>query len=52
MEDQRNWTDSSFKTYCTPPQLPYPGKVAAGTRISQTVRLTLVEHAGRLRTGL
>lgn len=41
MEDQRNWTDGSFKTYCTPLQLPYPVEVAAGTRISQTVRLTL-----------
>jgi hypothetical protein len=41
MEDQRNWTDGSFKTYCTPLRLPYPVEVAAGTRISQTVRLTL-----------
>ena len=31
MEDQRNWTDASFKTYCTPagarlpPSMPAPG---------------------------
>src|SRR6202040_2826659 len=27
MEDQRNWTDASFKTYCTPLGLPFPAKV-------------------------
>ena len=27
MEDQRNWTDASFKTYCTPLSLPYPIKI-------------------------
>lgn len=41
MEDQRNWTDASFKTYCTPLALPLPVKVEAGARIRQraTVRL-------------
>jgi hypothetical protein len=41
MEDQRNWTDASFKTYCTPLGLPFPVAVDAGTRISQSVTLTL-----------
>jgi hypothetical protein len=41
MEDQRNWTDASFKTYCTPLSLPFPVTVDAGTRISQSVTLTL-----------
>lgn len=41
MEDQRNWTDASFKTYCTPLHLPYPVEIAAGTRISQSVALRL-----------
>lgn len=41
MEDQRNWTDASFKTYCTPLGLPFPVEIPAGTRISQTVTLTL-----------
>lgn len=41
MEDQRNWTDASFKTYCTPLDLPYPVEVALGTRISQKVRIRL-----------
>jgi D-apionolactonase len=41
MEDQRNWSDASYKTYCTPLALPMPVKVAAGTRIRQSVTLTL-----------
>ena len=45
MEDQRNWTDGSFKTYCTPLDLPRPVEVAAGTVIEQSVTLTLKGHA-------
>ena len=41
MEDQRNWTDDSYKTYCTPLRLPYPAEVVAGTQIEQSVTLTL-----------
>jgi D-apionolactonase len=37
MEDQRNWTDASFKTYSTPLALPFPVEIKAGTRISQSV---------------
>jgi hypothetical protein len=40
-EDQRNWIDASYKTYCTPLQLPFPVEVQQGARITQTVRLTL-----------
>ncbi len=40
MEDQRNWTDASFKTYCTPLALPFPVKVEAGTKIAQAVEIT------------
>jgi hypothetical protein len=39
MEDQRNWTDASFKTFGTPLRLPYPVEVKEGTHISQSVRL-------------
>ncbi len=39
-EDQRNWTDASFKTYCTPLALPFPVKVAAGERVDQTVTIS------------
>jgi D-apionolactonase len=41
MEDQRNWTDSSFKTYGTPLELPFPVEVKKGERFSQRVTLTL-----------
>jgi hypothetical protein len=44
MEDQRNWTDASYKTYCTPLVLPFPVEIEKGTRISQSVTLTLI-HA-------
>lgn len=43
MEDQRNWTDASFKTFCTPLSEPFPVEIAAGTRIEQTIRLRLIE---------
>lgn len=39
-EDQRNWTDASYKTYCTPLRLPYPRTINAGERIEQIVTLT------------
>lgn len=41
MEDQRNWTDASFKTYCRPLGLPRPFAVPAGEPIHQKIRLTL-----------
>jgi bile acid transporter len=41
MEDQRNWTDASFKTYCTPLDRPRPVAVAAGTKVRQRIRLSL-----------
>ena len=41
MEDQRNWTDASFKTYSTTLNLPLPVEVRNGTRISQSVTLSI-----------
>ncbi|MFJ6158602.1 hypothetical protein ACIQF8_14995 [Pseudarthrobacter sp. NPDC092184] len=38
-EDQRNWTDASFKTYSTPLSRPFPVSVAAGTSVRQSVLL-------------
>lgn len=46
LEDQRNWTDASFKTFCTPLRLPYPVQVEAGTRIEQTITVR-IEDGGR-----
>jgi hypothetical protein len=43
-EDQRNWTDASFKTYSTPLSLPFPVAVPAGATCHQHARLTVVGH--------
>ena len=39
-EDQRNWTDASYKTYYRPLALPYPYPLAAGERLRQVATLT------------
>jgi D-apionolactonase len=41
MEDQRNWTDASFKAYGTPLKSPSPVEVKTGTKISQTFTLSI-----------
>lgn len=41
MEDQRNWTDASFKTYCTPLSLGFPHRLAAGETVSQRITIDL-----------
>ncbi|HRL11306.1 MAG TPA: hypothetical protein PKX07_05470, partial [Aggregatilineales bacterium] len=51
MEDQRNWTDASFKTYCTPLALPFPATVEAGTRIAQKITLRLIGDVPRIAAG-
>jgi D-apionolactonase len=43
MEDQRNWSDGSFKTYCTPLRLPYPVWMGPGTKVEQSAIVTLSE---------
>jgi hypothetical protein len=40
MEDQRNWTDASYKTYSTPLALPYPALMREGDRVWQRVTIT------------
>jgi D-apionolactonase len=40
-EDQRNWSDASFKTYGTPLHLPHPVEVVEGTRVEQCVTVSL-----------
>lgn len=57
-EDQRNWTDPSFKTYCPPLRVEYPRIVAAGEQIVQRVVLMLEQDEnfqpvfpGRFRYG-
>ncbi|MGR6740964.1 hypothetical protein ACU6RU_02870 [Microbacterium sp. F1-18] len=40
MEDQRNWTDASFKVYSRPLALPFPYEVGAGERVRQAITVT------------
>jgi hypothetical protein len=46
-EDHRNWSDASYKTYCTPIELPFPVKVSKGDQIEQEVTISLVGKASR-----
>ncbi|HEY9294509.1 MAG TPA: hypothetical protein VIP98_24770, partial [Microlunatus sp.] len=46
MEDQRNWTDASYKTYSTPLDLPFPVEIGPGARIEQAVELHCTDVAG------
>ncbi len=41
MEDHRNWSDASFKTYSRPIGLPYPYKLEPGAPVTQAVTVTL-----------
>jgi len=47
MEDQRNWTDASFKTYCRPLALPRPYRITAGETVRQGIRITVGGEADR-----
>jgi hypothetical protein len=41
-EDHRNWTDASYKTYCTPLEIPFPVTLKKGERINQKIVLKVV----------
>ncbi|MDM9623190.1 hypothetical protein [Rhizobium sp. S96] len=41
MEDQRNWSDASYKTYVRPLALPWPYQIPAGDRIRQRTSLVI-----------
>ena len=44
LEDQRNWTDASYKTYVRPLALPWAYTLAKGSRHEQSVSLSLSGH--------
>jgi hypothetical protein len=45
-EDHRNWSDASYKTYCTPISLPFPAQVTPGETLSQNITISISgEHA-------
>jgi hypothetical protein len=41
MEDQRNWSDASYKTYVRPLALPWPYRIDAGDTIRQRIVLAI-----------
>jgi len=43
MEDQRNWTDASYKTYVRPLALPWPYVIRQGDTVVQTITLTIAD---------
>lgn len=43
MEDQRNWTDASFKTYSRPLALPFPYRLEEGERVQQSVTISITD---------
>ncbi|CZT33945.1 D-apionate lactonase [Rhizobium sp. 9140] len=50
MEDQRNWSDASYKTYVRPLALPWPYRIEAGVDVVQKITLQIVDERPR-RTG-
>jgi len=44
MEDQRNWSDASYKTYVRPIELPWPYELPAGETNRQSVVLEISGH--------
>ena len=46
MEDQRNWSDASYKTYCTPLEKPFPVQLEKGDRIEQSIAINLRSEGG------
>lgn len=44
-EDQRNWTDASFKTYSTPSSQPFPVALSPGDECRQRVVFSLSKQA-------
>ena len=45
MEDQRNWTDASFKTYSTPLDLPFPVRLQRGDSVWQAITVRAVRRS-------
>lgn len=46
MEDQRNWTDGSYKTYVRPLALPWPYRVKANTPFRQEISVAIHAEEG------
>ena len=44
-EDQRNWADTSYKTYCRPLSRPFPYMIQKGETVRQSVNITVTSEA-------
>lgn len=42
-EDQRNWCDASYKTFCTPLRLPFPADMQRGESVVQKITFRPLE---------
>jgi D-apionolactonase len=51
MEDQRNWTDASYKTYVRPLALPWPYTLSQGEALDQAVRVNVTGSAAAAPKG-
>ncbi|RWY76092.1 D-apionate lactonase [Rhizobium sp. WSM1325] len=49
MEDQRNWSDASYKTYVRPLALPWPYQIAANQPVRQKTSLVIRDIGGSTR---
>lgn len=51
-EDQRNWSDASFKTYSTPLRLPFPVLVRAGDTVRQSLHVRFGNAKGHAASAI
>ena len=51
-EDHRNWSDASYKTYCTPISLPFPALVEQEKELKQTIDVSLDGYLDFLQSEL
>jgi hypothetical protein len=49
MEDQRNWTDASYKTYSRPLSLPFPYPLAPGEHVRQAIAVRVAPRTAPAR---
>ena len=46
-EDHRNWSDASYKTYCTPISLPFPASIEVGVPVKQSINISLSQNLSK-----
>ncbi len=51
MEDHRNWSDASYKTYVRPLARPWPYTLPKGVKVEQAVRLSISGKAAAATAG-